>query len=790
VKPLGSCRHCRSPVASGDAGGSGFCCQGCASAYGLIESLGLERYYRRRSLDAALPPPRPDPLAETDDYGSLTTIDDSGHARLQLMIEGLHCAACVWLIETVLARQAGVVKARLNMTTRRLEIVWRADQFRAADLAGLVTRLGYRVTPYDPARLQSGRSDQDARLLRAMAVAGFAAGNIMLLSVSVWAGLVSDMGPATRDLMHWLSALIAIPAVAYAGQPFFRSAAAALAARRTNMDVPISLAVILATGVSLAETASGGAHAYFDAAVALLFFLLIGRFLDSRARSRARSAAEQLALLGAVGATVIDPDGHRRRLPAARLSPGMVVQLAAGERAAADGVIEDGASSFDASLVSGESQPVSAGPGDRIYAGTVNLLAPVRFRVGAVGPDSLLGEIARLTEAAEQTRGRYVALADRVARWYAPAVHSLALGTFLGWTILGGMAWQPALLIAVAVLIVTCPCALALAVPVVQVAASGRLFRHGVLIKSPTALERLAAVDMVVFDKTGTLTRGQASLRAGAAIDPADLDLAAGLAASSRHPLARALARALPAPAPFAGVKEMPGQGLSAIVMGNQVRLGNRQFCGIGGSQASDSRPELWLAQAGRDPIRFTFDDAARADAQTVVAALTRRGYAVRLMSGDRAEAVAAVAEAVGIASWQAQMTPAQKQAALAGLAADGWRVLMVGDGLNDAPALAAAWTSMSPASAADIAQTAVDLIFRGEHLWPVVDALDLGRKAHRLARQNLGFAVAYNLAAVPIAVAGLVTPLIAALAMSSSSLVVTVNALRLNRQASARGRL
>jgi Cu2+-exporting ATPase len=798
-----TCRHCDQPLRpeDGETAARGFCCAGCEAAFHLVRGLGLESYYRRRCLDpdtrALKPDTDPDRMP---DFGPHVSRAEDGTARLHLMVEGLHCAACVWLIERLLQGQPGVTHARVNMTTRRLTVRWMpAPDAKAEDDAGArrlldpVLTVGYRLIPYDPAALGRETDRQEKALLRAMAVTGFATGNIMLFSVSVWFG--GDMGQTTRDLMHWLSALIAIPAIGYGIRPFARSAWAALNARRTNMDVPITLAVLLAAGMSLWETARGGPHAYFDAAVMLLFFLLIGRYLDSRARGRARQAAEHLLALTHAPVTVMEADGTTRRTAARSVPLGAVVLVAAGERVGVDGAVSQGHSDLDASLITGETVPEQAGPGTRVFAGTLNLSGPLRVRVDAIGEDTLLAGIVRMMEDAEQGRARYVALADRVSRLYAPVVHALALAAFLGWWLGGGLAWQDALLIAAAVLIITCPCALALAVPVVQVIASGRLLRQGILLKSATALERLRAVDTVVFDKTGTLTLGRPALQppddpaSAEPWSPEDLHLAAGMAANSRHPLARALTRAAPDAPALAGVAEHPGAGLSwrdAHDRGGEVRLGSRAFCGAPqGAEAAG--PELWLRRADGTHARFALTDAPRPDAAAVVTALKARGLAVSLLSGDRPGPVEAAAQAAGIQDWCALQTPADKVARLQALAAEGRRVLMVGDGLNDAPALAAASVSASPSSAVEISQTAADIVFQGDRLAPVPEVLSTAHRADALVRQNFALAFLYNAVTIPLALAGLVTPLIAAVAMSTSSLVVTTNALRLTRRRSVR---
>ncbi|GGF72834.1 copper-translocating P-type ATPase [Terasakiella brassicae] len=765
------CLHCGDPVPQHSEGGADFCCKGCRGAYELINGLGLKTYYERRVIDPDAKILRPEDDTVKIDYCAHIN-DENGLKTLYLMVEGIHCAACVWLIETVLGKQEGVVQARVNMSTRRLVLKWREETLDPNDLIAKVSALGYRLVPYDPCLLNSENEKQEKELLRAMSVAGFAAANVMLFSVSIWAGYSQGMMDSTRDFMHWLSALIALPAVAYAGRPFYRSALTALKAGRLNMDVPISLAVLLAAGMSLFQVITGAEHAYFDSAISLLFFLLIGRYLDRRARGRARGAAEHLLGLNAVAVTVLSEDGNKILLPPEQVKDGMIVLCAAGERVAVDGQIIDGISDIDTSLISGESVPVMAKVEDKVFAGTVNLSAPIKIRVLATGEGTLLAEIVRLMEEAEAGRANYVALADRVARYYAPVVHLLSLGTFIYWFFFAGVVWNEALLNAIAVLIITCPCALALAVPVVQVIASGRLMRQGILVKTGTALERLAHVKNIVFDKTGTLTLGRAELVNKEKIAQTDLELAAALAGASKHPLSRALCRAVPHIAVKSGVLEVPGRGLQW----EKVRLGSRQWCGLAEAPLSDG-PELWLDKGDGLPVCLQFADHLRPDAKEVVARL-QASYQTHLLSGDRVEPVRKVAEDLNIQDWKAQCSPADKCEVLTHMEA----ALMVGDGLNDAPALAAAHVSLSPSTAIDVSQTTADAVFQGDKLKAVLEVLGVARKAERLIKQNFGLAFLYNSVTIPLAIAGYVTPLIAAVAMSTSSLVVIANALRLSK--------
>ncbi len=708
----------------------------------------------------------------------------NGCASLHLMVENLSCAACISKIERAVLALAGVLSARVNMSTRRLVVEWRGGAELGLRIVETVTGLGYPVAPYNPEMLKDQDDKGRRQLLSAMAVAGFAAANVMLLSVAVWAGAFSGMDEVTRALFHWVSALIALPAVAYAGQPFFRSALAALKARRVNMDVPISLAVLLAAGMSLYQTIEGGEHAYFDASVSLLFFLLIGRYLDLRARSQARSTAEHLMTLNAHAAVVLDAQGKERSVPADQLEPGMTLLVAAGQRIAADGVVVEGRTEIDASLLNGETLPVRAGIGDAVYAGTLNVGSPLKVEISAVSGDTVLGEIVRLVEAAEQGRAKYVRIAERAARIYVPIVHAIAALTFVGWLVFTSSGWEPAVMAAIAVLIITCPCALALAVPVVQVVATGALLRRGIIVKAADGLERLAECDHIVFDKTGTLTKGRVEMLPSQEVSNDQLAMAAALARYSRHPLSQALLRAagdhvLPQ---VKDVHEQPGQGLSGTVDGVPLKLGRRDWLFPDHEVATTQDPylETWMLKGDEAPVRFVFSDQLREDAAETVTKLKELGMAVELLSGDRETPTGTVARDLGISIWRANIGPAGKVARLKELAAQGHRVLMVGDGLNDAPALASGHASLSPTSAADVSQTAADLLFQGDQLAPVLVAIRMARQADRIVRQNFGLAIGYNICAVPLAVAGLATPLVAAIAMSSSSLLVTLNALRL----------
>lgn len=695
-------------------------------------------------------------------------------AKVALSLPGIHCSACIATVERVLNAHPGVDSARVNLTLKRA-MVQGGPELTAAELIPVLEGAGYEAHELDPGALSATQSDTVGRdLLMRLAVAGFASMNVMLLSVSVWSG-ASD---ATRDMFHWISAAIAMPAIAFSAQPFFVNAWSALRVRRLNMDVPIVLAILLALVTSLWETALSGKHAYFDAALTLTFFLLAGRYLDYRTRSVARSAAEELAALEVPRALRLT-DGVEHEVPVAELSVGDLVLVRPGGRMPVDGEIVDGRSELDRSLLTGETLPVFAEPGLTVSAGEVNLTGPLTIRASAVGEDTSLHRMADLVAIAESGRSRYTSLADSAAKLYAPGVHILSALSFLGWYLYSGDV-RTALNIAAAVLIITCPCALGLAVPAVTTAASGRLFKRGMLIKHSTALERLSEVDTVVFDKTGTLTAGTPELTNLGDHSRADLEIALALAEGSSHPLSVSLTAAARSagikPAKVADITEVPGYGTEGQFRGQRVRLGRAGWTGADQS----SQTAAWLAVGEQAPQPFLFTDALRPGASETVAQLKRSGKDVLLLSGDSTGAVEALAQRLGITDWVAEALPEDKVRQIQRLTEEGKHVLMVGDGLNDTAALAAAHVSISPASALDAARVASDIVLLGNDLVPVASACETAVQATKRIRENFRIATVYNVIAVPLAVAGLATPLIAALAMSTSSITVSLNALRL----------
>jgi P-type Cu2+ transporter len=690
--------------------------------------------------------------------------------QTDLSVPGVHCAACIAAIEGALNNTHGIAQARVNLSTRRLSVKWRGEA--PPPVVEALKALGYDVHLFDV-----DRDDHDPelqRLVRALAVAGFATMNIMLLSVSVWSGADAE----TRRAFYWISALLALPALVYCGRIFYASAWSVLRRGRTNMDVPISAGVVLAFGLSVYDTATNAPHAYFDAATSLLFFLLIGRTLDHVMRRKARSAVAGLARLMPRGATVVGADGARTYLPTAEIEPGMRLAIAPGERIPVDGVVDGGSSDIDTSIADGESVPRRVYAGAALQSGTLNLTGALTMAVTSRADASFVAEMQRLIEAAEDGRARYRRLSDRAARIYTPVIHATAFVTFLGWLAATG-DWHRAASIAIAVLIITCPCALGLAVPMVQAVAARRLFEAGIMVKDGSAMERLAEVDTVAFDKTGTLTTGRSRLVGSAADDPRAIAIGAAIAEQSSHPVSRAIATLAAGSAiEVDDAREYPGFGVQAKVDGQVYRLGRADWSG------KEHSGRTVLTRYGSQLAAFAVEESLRAGVDEAIREL-KADFNVTILSGDSRSAVDMIAGRLGIGDAAAGLLPQQKLDLLAELAAAGRKVLMVGDGLNDAPALAACHASMAPASAVDVGRNTADFVFLHGNLTAVPLALRVCRRSAGLVRQNFALAAGYNIVALPIAAAGHVTPLVAALAMSSSSILVVANALRLSSRRS-----
>lgn len=775
-----ACSHCGEDTKKND---EEFCCLGCAAAYKIIGGFGFENYYKLREINPAIRKIKPEPSEEID-ISEFIFAEKNGEFSVSLMVQGLHCAACVWLIESILKKQKNVVAARINLSRKTLFLQWSGELKTGNELLHVIHEIGYKLLPFDEEILKTAEKKYSDSILRALAVAGFGAGNIMLFSFSLWFADVIDMGQSTRNLLQFFSSLIALPVIIFSARPFFASAAKSIKAGYPNMDLAISIAIFLACAVSLLETFRSQSHVYFDSAVMLIFFLLIGRYLDLKARKKAFTIASEFTMLAASFGRV-EENSQLKILPIGKLQEGMILIVAAGEKIAADGIVIEGESEIDTSLITGESLPKKIGHGREVFAGMINLTSPLKIKITKSAQNSLLAQIIRLSEEVENKKNHYIRIADKLAKFYLPAVHILAFFTFCFWFKTG---WEIGLMNATAVLIITCPCALALAIPIVQTIAISNFIRRGILVKSGEALEKLPEIDVIVFDKTGSLTIGAPRLidikiLVGNESKNFYLKLAASLAKKSRHPISQAILASYSGDLEELPIQENQGLGLESVFQNKILKLGRKEFCGIN-SEVSQMSCFLKFGEDSKgDEVIFFFEDEIKSDAKSIISQLKNFGKKIILLSGDSEKVVRDVAEKLGISEFYFTQTPISKVQFLEKLRVENKRFVMIGDGLNDAPSLALADVSISFSKAADISQNIADIIIQGEKLMPIILLLKSSKKAIALMKENLWIALIYNLIAIPFAVMGQVVPLVAAIAMSSSSLLVLFNSLRMNSQ-------
>jgi len=781
--PLAQCHHCGEPVADGTTaridGGHAFCCEGCAAAAAWIEDADLGSYYRLRSAAANRVQAT---RSDLDSWDRPELLDEHSRAidggrEIVLLTDGMRCAACAWLIDRALAREPGVLDTTANAVTGRIRIGWDPARIRLSTLLERLAMLGYR--PYlatGDAREQARLSERRRWLLR-LGVAGLGSLQAMMLAEALYLDVNATMPLPTRDLFRWLTFLVSTPVVFYSGWPFLAGMAREWRARHLGMDTLIAGSTLLAYFASLAETIRGGTHVWYDAAVMFVFLLLAARMLEQRARNVATAQVDALARAQPVFATRERADGTRESVPPSALRIGDTVCVAAGDGVPADGTLLDHDADFEEALLTGESRPVRRRVGETVYAGTTCRERPARLRATATGTATRLSQLAELVDRAQGHRPPLARVADRVGRHFVVGLLLLAVCVYAGWRM-----YQPerAFEVTLALLVISCPCALSLSVPAVLAAAHGALARCGVLATRPEALDTLARATDMVFDKTGTLSDGRPARVAVEAFNGVDADVATRIAAAlekdSGHPIASAFAD-VDIRASAQAVVAHPGSGVEGDVDGRRWRFGRADWAA---GRADDGG--LWLGDGTRGVARFTLDEQPREDATAALDALRAQGLRLHLASGDSEGAVQHLAHALGIASPLARQSPEDKLARVRQLQDEGRIVAMVGDGLNDAPVLAGADVSIAMGEGAPLAQQAADLVATGPSLLRIADAVRVARLARRLVKQNLAWSAGYNLLAVPLAAAGLVTPWIAALGMAVSSLVVTVNALRLAR--------
>jgi len=805
IEPSG-CYHCGLPLPPGGTVTSrlagearAFCCVGCEAVAHAIVGQGLQEYYRFRE---ALPPRGDAASRDTDQFriyddpaaqSSFVSSGDSDEKEAALILEGVRCAACVWLSEQSIQRVPGVLSAEVNYATHRALVRWDARRARLSEILGAVAAVGYRAHPFDSRHLDAVQAAERRSALWRLLIAGLGMTQVMMYAVPAYLADAETMPRDIGQLMRWASLCLTLPVVVYSAYPFFQGAWRDLRRARLGMDVPVALGIGVAFVASVWATLRGGGEVYFDSVTMFIFLLLLGRFLELGARQRAVGALAHLGKLVPeyCARAIRYPDSlNTETVPVGTLRYGDVLLVKPGEAIAADGTVLEGDSVVNESLMTGETRPVSKARDSTVMGGAVNISAALVMRVERVGADSVLGTISRLAERATSEKPRLVDLANRAAHWFVLAVLTLASVTAAWWLVNDP---DRALWVAVSVLIVTCPCALSLATPVALTAATGALARRGFVATRGHTIEALARATDFVFDKTGTLTKGTLHVEhldiRGSMSETDCLAIASALERASEHPYGTAIR----AHAALAGIRDekiaLPrnrsGAGIEGILDGVRYRIGSAVFCAeIAGPFASPKDAScaslVNLAREGEWLASFVLRDALKTDAKELVNALKSAGKSVHLLSGDATDAVADVAHALGITNVRAESTPDIKREYVRALQASGRVVAMIGDGVNDAPVLAQADVSVAMASGARLAQVRADAVLLSGETGDLAWAIGQARKARRIIGQNIAWAIAYNAVAIPVAMAGWVTPWMAGVGMAASSLLVVLNAGRL----------
>jgi Cu2+-exporting ATPase len=795
-----NCLHCNELLQIDQ---QNFCCKGCEIAFDIINKNGFENFYSLRFLKNNQPSlkPQKDLLFDPKEFIHFDSL--KGIYSLDLIVHGLHCGACIWLIENLLAKQENVVKSRVNLTKKTLRLEWRVDLENGYKFTKLIQDLGYELLPADPEAIAEFEKRFDDKIFKALAVAGFGAGNVMLFSFALWFDLRLEISGAIRQFLHFFSAIIALPVLIYSGRIFFISAINSLKARSPNMDIPIAMAIILASIVSLLETFRGGNIIYFDSAVMLVFFLLIGRYIDFKARKKVFDIASKLSQLQIGFGRVLIND-EIKILPTSKIHEGMIVLVASGEKIISDGVVIEGEGLVDNSLITGESIPEKISVNSKVFGGSINIESAIKVKITASQNNSILAKIIALTNDIQIKKNIYIRIADKFSFYYTPIVHLLAIITFAGWYFWQKTDFNIALMNATAVLIITCPCALALAIPIVQTITIGNFLKKGIIFKNGEAIEKINQADYFVFDKTGTLTKGSPVLQGVFEIKNSEflklnssennmiIQLASNIAKFSKHPISLSLAELSKLQNLITEATEIKGQGLVANFQSQQLKLGTAEFCSIKNyHQMQINEPNFaknfaklrtFMQYQDRQFV-FLFDDEIKKGAQELINYLKSLNKKIILLSGDYGDEVERIAKNLSIDNFYYQKNPLQKAQFLQDLSNQNKIFVMIGDGLNDAPSLALASVSVSFSKAVDISQNIADIIINSSTLHQIIFILKYSKKSLKVMKENLILALLYNIIAVPFAIMGYISPLISAIAMSTSSLMVMLNSLKINNQ-------
>ena len=808
------CFHCGLPVPDGahypiqfEGQTKEACCRGCQAVAQTIIDSGQGAYYTHRTALPATPQQAEAELAQLGLYDlpeiqeSFVRVEAENIREAALILENIVCAACIWLNERHIAGLPGVLSVEINYATRRARVRWDNSRIQLSAILKAVSDIGYIAHPFDPGRSDDIHKRERNTAIKRLAIAGLGMMQVMMYALPSYTA--TDMTDEIRLLMRWASLILTIPVVGYSAWPFFIGAWRDLKRRTLGMDVPVALGVGTAFVASVHSTFSGHGEVYYDSVTMFIFLLLTGRFLEMNARRRAGAAVEELVKLIPAATTRLPhwPARDEEQVPVARLTVGDHVLVRPGETLPADGVVVEGDSAVSEAMLTGESLPVSKSRDAKVVGGSLNQASPLVVRVEKLGADTRLASIVRLLDRAQSEKPRIGQLADRAAAWFVGLLLLITVAVGVAWYVIdpGKVLW-----IVVSILVVTCPCALGLATPAALTTGTGRLTRLGLLTTRGHALETLARATDLVFDKTGTLTLGRLSVRrvvplAGRSADEVSA-IAAALEAGSEHPIAKALRQDRPEDERLAAypsrvlrdacssvpsasaIRNTPGRGVEGMIDGHTYRLGSPRFAAAGEAPPASDGGESWIALAEGNALIawFALADAPRADADAALAALQQQGLRLHLLSGDAEPAVKAVAQQLGIQDWHAGALPEDKLAYVKQLQDEGRIVAMVGDGINDAPVLAGAQVSIAMGEGADVAQAAADMVMLGSRLGTLSDGVALARKTQRIIRENLSWALAYNLVAIPAAALGHVTPWLAGIGMSASSLLVVLNALRL----------
>lgn len=802
------CDHCQLPVPPGlieDGADHQFCCSGCRTVFGVLRSGGLEQYYRvRDAADTRRERPkttgaRYDELDDPAFQEAAVRTDEGGSCETELLLEGVHCAACVWLIERLPRVVPGVTESRVHVRTRIARVRFDPEKARLSQIARALDSLGYPVHPARGQAARDARTREDRAFLIRVAVAGAIAGNVMLLAVALYGGQLAGIDPFWETVFRWISMGLGVLSLAWPGRVFFRGAIAALRTRTAHLDLPIALALAVGGIWGVVNTVRGAGEIYFDSLAVLTFLLLVGRWVQHRQQ---RTAADQVGLmltLTPTSATLVADDGSTRRVPIESVTPGCTVEVAPGEAIPADGVVTQGDSAIDASLLTGESRPVSVTAGSPVAAGSINTASLIHVRVQAAGEHTRVAKLMRLVADASERKAPIVQLADRIAGGFVLVVITLAIATTIYWTLRADAT--TALEHATALLIVTCPCALGLATPMAMSVALGRAARNHALVKSAAALEALSKPGRLVLDKTGTITNARTSVASYSG--PSELvAIAAALEARSSHPLARAMIEYADGAEPVtldAAPVHVPGKGIRSSLGGACCAIGSPEFIAEVAPGCLDTNAVAAALTRGLTPVAvfaegvgagvFAIGDTVREDSRDAIDHLKRLGWSVRIASGDDPSIVERVADQVGVSTADGRMSPEAKADLITALSEESSSpVVMVGDGVNDAAALAAATVGVAVHGGAEASLEAADIYLANPGVQPLADLVDLARHTKRTMRLCLTLSVTYNATVGAIAMAGHLNALTAAVLMPLSSLTVVALAMRPMRAAQRLG--